>query len=461
MNWKKYEKEIHDYFSKQYPGSTITYDAKIVGRYSKIKRQIDILIEDYIAGIPIRVAIDAKYFSKRIDVKDVESFISMLEDINVHQGILITNIGYSDGAINRAHFGPTKLDLDILNFQNFKRWQGVVAVSYAGNNALLVQAPLGWIVDANSPEGFLASLYQRGLTLKGAMQRNEWMYLNFFKKEAKVSSIDDLKKHQHNFTLSDYTNLSIENLPSPTRRDEYMTGIQRAKADQLPNNEITGYIDCGDFISFFVLFTSDQLLSRNIRKLHYVLMYSQPGQIEFDNDPVIKSLLKDLNKIKNPSERGQAFCQLGIWSREMNRIDECLDYHRQSYKESPKNYKNIKWLIISELQLKNWQRAIECSIEFFKLDPHNPRVMQDLLEWFYEDNQSILPAIVDDLSEKFSGDKEALGNIFLHFSLYQAAKGNQEIAMDTMKKARGYFKSVFKDDHYVFQTIRNFLNDDS
>ena len=90
MNWKKYEKEIHQYFLDNYSGASIRHDVKVYGRYSKKDRQIDILIEDEVAGYPIKVAVDAKNFSKKINVKCVESFISMLEDIDVHQGLLIT-----------------------------------------------------------------------------------------------------------------------------------------------------------------------------------------------------------------------------------------------------------------------------------------------------------------------------------------------------------------------------------
>lgn len=116
MNWKNYEKEVHRYFSNMYPTATITYDAKLIGRYSKKERQIDVLIEDDIAGFPFKLVVDAKLFSKKIDVKAVESFIAMLEDVEANQGLLITQIGYSKAAINRAFYGPQKLELDVLNF---------------------------------------------------------------------------------------------------------------------------------------------------------------------------------------------------------------------------------------------------------------------------------------------------------------------------------------------------------
>ena len=41
MNWKDYEKEIYQQFKDMYPTAEITYDAKVLERYSKVDRQID------------------------------------------------------------------------------------------------------------------------------------------------------------------------------------------------------------------------------------------------------------------------------------------------------------------------------------------------------------------------------------------------------------------------------------
>lgn len=45
MNWKKYENDILQYFSTNYPDTSIKHNAKAYGRYSKKDRQVDILIE--------------------------------------------------------------------------------------------------------------------------------------------------------------------------------------------------------------------------------------------------------------------------------------------------------------------------------------------------------------------------------------------------------------------------------
>ena len=80
MDWHTYEKEIHEHLSILYPGASIRRDVQLLGQYSEESRQIDVLIEDEIAGFRTRIVVDAKYFARRVDVTHVECFIGLLED---------------------------------------------------------------------------------------------------------------------------------------------------------------------------------------------------------------------------------------------------------------------------------------------------------------------------------------------------------------------------------------------
>ena len=123
MDWKQYETEIYSHFRQQYTDAEITLDANKIGLYFKVSRQIDILIEQYVAGNRFTLVIDGKYFNKKVDVKAVESFIGMLEDLGAHKGLLISNQGFSEAAYNRAHFGPSEVELDILNFDDLHKFK--------------------------------------------------------------------------------------------------------------------------------------------------------------------------------------------------------------------------------------------------------------------------------------------------------------------------------------------------
>ncbi|MBK8586831.1 MAG: restriction endonuclease [Bacteroidetes bacterium] len=225
---ERLRKEILNYFTQNYPGFSIKHDQVINGKSSKTKRQIDILIEGLIAGFKITIVIDCKFFSKNIDVKDVDSFSSMVEDVGAHQGVLITNKGFSKAAINRAYYGNSKVELDILNFEELKEFQGLAAIPYAENISVIFSAPFGWIVDIKDKVNSIASLYQRGLTLKDAQRCNEWMYIEFWKLKNSVSTIEELISFQNSYMVEDQPGIRFEYDTLVSRKDSLESKIRIA-----------------------------------------------------------------------------------------------------------------------------------------------------------------------------------------------------------------------------------------
>ncbi|MCZ7624753.1 MAG: restriction endonuclease [Candidatus Methylomirabilis sp.] len=117
MDWKQYEKEISDYFRSEYPDATVIPDAKIKGKYSKIERQIDLLIEGEMAEFRFRAVVDGKYRNTKIDVNDVEAFMGLARDVEADKGVMISTEGYSSAAMNRAYYDDSGIELDVLNFK--------------------------------------------------------------------------------------------------------------------------------------------------------------------------------------------------------------------------------------------------------------------------------------------------------------------------------------------------------
>lgn len=115
--WKKYEIEVYEALKLAYPECEIEFNDSILGIYSKAERQIDFSIRGAIAGKRILGIVDCKFYNKNVDVKGVESFIGMSQDVNANFGFLITNNGYSQASKNRIKFSNIKLD--ILEFNEF------------------------------------------------------------------------------------------------------------------------------------------------------------------------------------------------------------------------------------------------------------------------------------------------------------------------------------------------------
>jgi hypothetical protein len=270
MNWLDYEDEIFKFFRATFPEAEIRRNVSVEGRYSKVLRQIDILIEDYVAGVRFRTAVDGKFFSSNVDVKEVECFIGMLDDIEAHKGILITQVGYSQAAIKRAHYDQHDIDLDILNYEDLKDLQGEGAIPYSGNNGVLMPAPLGWVIDGKRRQGCVATLYQRGLTLEEAGKHKEWMYINFSQKTSETKTAEEVAELQDKGIREDFPDAKITYLPTIKRKDA-RTLLRRIDISTYPTPEYTGFVEFDDFVFFAVLFTPVELAKRNIRKLEYIM----------------------------------------------------------------------------------------------------------------------------------------------------------------------------------------------
>lgn len=279
MNWKQYELEIYDWFKTRFPDANIRRDIKIFGLYSKVPRQIDILIEENIASGWVRTIVDGKFFSTKVDVNDVESFIGMIRDVEAHKGILITNEGFTEAAINRAHYDQTDVDLDIFNFKDFLQFQSGLAIPYAGSNGVMMPAPLGWVIDGTRREGCIATLYQRGLGLNEAGQHREWMYVNFWQKNEEAKSIEELTKVQEQRILQKFPDAKITYLPT-IKRNNAQTLLRKIEIPSYPTPEYTGFVEFKDFIFFAVLFTPDTLARRNIKKLEFLIQKVLPLEVK-------------------------------------------------------------------------------------------------------------------------------------------------------------------------------------
>lgn len=280
LDWKEYEQEITEYFHSEYPSARITPNAKVLGKFSKVERQIDLLVEEQASDFSFRIAVDAKHHDKRIDVNDVEQFLGLLRDVSADVGVLIAPVGYSQAAINRAHYDDSRLELDVLNFKELKTFQAFGAIPYSGDCGVLMPAPFGWVVDGTPRLGSVACLYQRGITLEDAQRAWEWMYVNFWHKDEKGGDVEALLKHQEGYLREGRPDAEITFLDAVRREDGAKTVIRAFKDRSYPSPEFTGFVEFPRFIFFCVLFTPSELEEKNLRKLRYILRRVLPLSVK-------------------------------------------------------------------------------------------------------------------------------------------------------------------------------------
>lgn len=278
MDWKEYEKTVHESLVQQFPEDSIKHNQTIKGKMSKSDRQIDILIEETIAGHRIRIVIDTKsYKDTKVDVKGVESFLGMLADVDAHKGMLVTTKGYTKGAVNRAFHDSNKdLELDILNFEDLKKFDGFGGIIHKGNCAAMVPAPFGWIIDgARTHPDFLAAFYQRGLELLNAAKNNEWIYVNLEPLSEEITNLKEFLNFQESYTKEDLKGCKIDYEERKISKDKMLT-FREIKYEGYNHREITGFVEFENFIFYAVLLTPVETYGKNIRKLEYILDKALP-----------------------------------------------------------------------------------------------------------------------------------------------------------------------------------------
>jgi len=284
MSWKEYETYITRHFQRLFPGTSIQHDVRREGLISKTQRQIDILIEGRIAGFDLKIIVDCKYFNKNVDVKEVESFLSFLQDLKASKGILITNKGYSKAAYNRATFDTQDIELRIIDFGDLEKLQGFLAIPYSKSECAIVSSPPGWVVDAKRGKRYLASFYPAGLTQAEAYHAAGFIYLAFSHKDKDWPDLPALLNKQNEGAKKHYNNPKIEYLDTVKREDCTLT-LRVIDAHEMGESiEYTMFLDYPSVIMYMTLLTLRKEEKDCLKKLEWITEKLIKGNVIFNKN---------------------------------------------------------------------------------------------------------------------------------------------------------------------------------
>ena len=126
-NWRRYERQIYERLVQAAGGEAkadVTFDKQLPGSLSRIDRQIDVFVEGEFANgvIEATMAVDCKYFDRNVDVKGVEAFIGLVEDVGTDFGLLVTTKGFSPAARNRAS-AARGVKVEIVPYEELEEWE--------------------------------------------------------------------------------------------------------------------------------------------------------------------------------------------------------------------------------------------------------------------------------------------------------------------------------------------------
>ena len=121
-DWKQYERFVSALCANEHSDehTTVVSNAKITGAISGILRQVDVLIDKrFSSNVSRRIIVDAKRYSRKVNIADVERFESMMRDCRAEHGFLVCPEGYTQGALRRAQDNITLKLLSLADFEGF------------------------------------------------------------------------------------------------------------------------------------------------------------------------------------------------------------------------------------------------------------------------------------------------------------------------------------------------------
>jgi hypothetical protein len=190
-DWKNYEAYVAGSLERQYPGILIQCDIKLDGKISGIPRQVDILV-----GSTQKTAIECKYLSRKVDVKCVESFLAMMDDLDISRGLIVTARGYTPAAKARAENDDRGLDLQIITPERLSKFQSLgFPIIWRETLGVGFQPPACWVVDnelTGDPNGALVFMYPLGHCLQSATRCSSFIYANIILKENEQISLEEV-----------------------------------------------------------------------------------------------------------------------------------------------------------------------------------------------------------------------------------------------------------------------------
>lgn len=83
-------------------GVTVHHQRMYTGRISQRDIKVDVSFNYTIAGADLLFLVECKCYAHSVTVDEVEEFHSKIDDIGAHKGIMVTTVGFQEGAVKTA-----------------------------------------------------------------------------------------------------------------------------------------------------------------------------------------------------------------------------------------------------------------------------------------------------------------------------------------------------------------------
>jgi hypothetical protein len=184
--FREYENGVADVLASVVgEGGVVRRNVMLPTRDGKRRRQIDVLVEGTILGLTgARLIVDCKRWKTRTDVGDVDKFIGMVEDVGAVLGILVSAVGATSGAAERAE-GARGVRIKPLSITELNRWRpaGTVFEPFE--------------IDPSDLEVAAKYLREAGLRVEVKEVTEDCTRIEVFRHYGTVSPSGDMQREQH------------------------------------------------------------------------------------------------------------------------------------------------------------------------------------------------------------------------------------------------------------------------
>lgn len=112
MNWQEYQEAVCELYTQAEGIGVVERNLHIPDRVTGQKRQVDGLLTLRSKGHAVRVLLEAKFHSSRIDVKDIEETAALCRAVGADKAVLVVANGWTEPAYRLAQF--LSMDLRLL-----------------------------------------------------------------------------------------------------------------------------------------------------------------------------------------------------------------------------------------------------------------------------------------------------------------------------------------------------------
>jgi hypothetical protein len=132
------------------PKADVLHNVKLEGRRTGAKRQIDVLVREKVGQYDINIIIDCKDYKHPVDVKGVEEFAGLLDDVGAQKGVLVCPVGFTANAKKRA--AGLQIDLYSPVDTDAHKWQASPTIPALCN---FREAGISFGISTSSPSPFM------------------------------------------------------------------------------------------------------------------------------------------------------------------------------------------------------------------------------------------------------------------------------------------------------------------